>query len=131
MITMEGIKDEYFIALDTKIGLSKTVTIEYTKEHETDKAILIKQIETKHRKRGTRQLKIDVWLPKSQIAIYEDQGLIAVPRWLVEKNYLHAWRVVCDLNDQQLRDQAGLELLNLTSTDHINLINQGLSHWEK
>ena len=134
-ITVTGIETNLFVPINKEIIIEKrsftdkkTVKLEKS----TDKAVLLKVYIEKNRRRGTRVDEFSYWLPKSQIAIYEEQNLIAVPNWLLQKNeHLPSEKIICDLNDEQLREQTGLELTKLTSTDYLNLVQQELAHWQE
>lgn len=130
---MKSIKTNTFTIINYEVVLeSRSFTDKkiVKLEKETEKAILLKVYIEKNRRRGVRTDEFSYWLPKSQITIHEN-GLIAVPDWLLEKNkHLPRKRAVCSLNHEQLREQTGLDLDNLTSTDYLSLIKDGLAYWE-
>lgn len=96
---------------------------------ETEKAIqiAIRAKITRASGRVQEEEKIE-WLPKSRIKILD--GYIAVEEWLAKEKGIPTCRIICTLDDEELRKETGLELLRLTEEDRITLLQQGYAKEE-
>lgn len=101
---------------DTIVSISK----------ETEKAVQIK-IETF--RRGKLEDTSFEWLPKS--AIFLEKDWLIIEDWLArEKGLFFSGTICCDLSDVELLQKKGWKLTQLTSSQRIELLEEGLAHLE-
>ncbi len=119
------LRTRVFIQLGQQGEGRKTYNISIEKE--TEKAIQVAIEETTHRKNGkTRVITFHEWLPKSQIAVLGDY--IAVADWLPKEKGIPAVEVILDVSNRELKEQTGLDLLEVTASDRLALVKKGLAH---
>lgn len=93
---------------------------------ETEKAIQVETIRRRQRPSGkVREGTFSDWLPKSQVERIGDY--LSIPRWLGDKKQVQDFDITCNLDGRALKEQTGLDLVNLTPAQSIELLEKGLA----
>ena len=93
---------------------------------ETEKAIQVETVRRRQRPSGkVRESTFSDWLPKSQVERIGDY--LVIPRWLGNNKQVQDFDITCNLDGEALKEQTGLDLVNLTPAQWIELLEKGLA----